>query len=147
MTIRVRRPRGHPRPARSSGKVKLAVWRRDRSREVPFAVADVGEVHTVDAIPVAAEELLALEGVSAVVVIGELDGMLHLSGRSRDDRLHMGDALKHVVEDIPMSSAGGHARMGGGQISITHMEGLRPDSGITREELSDRLFEAMSGER
>lgn len=119
----------------------------NRVVEAPFAVADVGEVPTVDAIPVAAEELLALEGVSAVVVFGEFDETIHLSGRSRDDRLHMGEALASVVDDIGMSDAGGHARMGGGQISITHMEGLRPESGMTREDLIDRLFEAMSGER
>jgi len=111
-----------------------------------FAVSDVGTVSNVDAVPQAADELLRLEGVTAVVVFGDRDGQIHLSGRSRDDRVHMGKTLSAVVEDVPMGGAGGHARMGGGQLSIEHMEGLGPGDGLTREQFHDRLFEAMSGE-
>ena len=93
-----------------------------------------------------ARAITALEGVSAVVVYGDKDEMIHLSGRSRDDRVHMGEALSAVVEDIPMADAGGHARMGGGQLSVPHMEGLREGSGLSREELNERIFEALSGE-
>lgn len=117
-----------------------------RDVRAPYAVSDVGEVSNADTIPQAADELLHLEGVSAVVVVGEKEGNIHLSGRSRDDRVHMGDALAAAVEDVPMSSAGGHARMGGGQVSIEHMSGLGPSPGISREDLIERLFDAMSGE-
>jgi hypothetical protein len=58
----------------------------------------------------------------------------------------MGEALEAVVEDIPMAEAGGHARMGGGQLSIPHMQGLREDSGLSRAEFKERVFEALSGE-
>ncbi|WP_181685927.1 DHH family phosphoesterase [Halorhabdus salina] len=112
-----------------------------------FAASDVGEVSNVDAIPQAADELLRLEGVTAVVVLGEKDGTLHLSGRSRDDRVHMGKALQAAVAEVPMAEAGGHARMGGGQVSLDHMAGLGPGEGVTREELYERLFEAMTGDR
>jgi nanoRNase/pAp phosphatase (c-di-AMP/oligoRNAs hydrolase) len=111
-----------------------------------FALSDVGTISNVDAVPQAADELLRLEGVTAVVVLGDKDGQIHLSGRSRDDRVHMGKTLSAVVEDVPMGGAGGHARMGGGQLSIEHMEGLGPGDGLTREEFHERLFEAMSGE-
>ncbi|MFT4922386.1 MAG: nanoRNase/pAp phosphatase (c-di-AMP/oligoRNAs hydrolase) [Haloarculaceae archaeon] len=111
-----------------------------------FAISDVGTISNADAIPQAADELLRLEGVTAVVVLGDEDGTIHLSGRSRDDRVHMGKTLRAVVEDIPMAGAGGHARMGGGQLSIDHMEGLGPKEGMTREELKEGLFEAMSGD-
>jgi nanoRNase/pAp phosphatase (c-di-AMP/oligoRNAs hydrolase) len=116
-------------------------------REVrnPFAVSDVGTVSNTDAIPQAADELLRLEGVTAVVVVGDTDGELHLSGRSRDDRVHMGKTLKSVVEEVPMGTAGGHARMGGGQLSLDHMEGLGPGDGMSRTEFIDRLFDAMNG--
>jgi len=117
-----------------------------RELRSPFAIADVGSVSNLDAIPQAADELLGLEGVSAVVVFGDKEETIHLSGRSRDDRLHMGEALAAVVEDIPMAEAGGHARMGGGQLSIPHMQGLRSDSGISREEFIERVFAALSGE-
>ncbi len=115
--------------------------------EGPFAVCDVGEIGNVDAIPQAADELMHLEGVTAVVVYGEHDGTIHLSGRSRDDRVHMGEALRHAISDIPMASAGGHARMGGGQLSVDHMNGIGPSDGISREEFEERLFSAMAGER
>ncbi|MHC3437326.1 DHH family phosphoesterase [Natrialbaceae archaeon A-gly3] len=115
--------------------------------EGSFAVCDIGETSNVDAIPQAADELLQLEGVTAVVVYGRDDGTIHLSGRSRDDRVHMGETLSHVVSDIPMANAGGHARMGGGQISIDHMEGIGPSEGVSKDEFETRLFSALAGER
>jgi len=118
------------------------------NREVrnAFAISDVGMVSNVDAVPQAADELLRLEGVTAVVVIADRDGTLHLSGRSRDDRVHMGKTLDAAVADVPMGSAGGHARMGGGQLSTEHMAGLGPGEGLTREQFHERLFAAMSGD-
>lgn len=119
---------------------------RERTVDGSFTVADVGAVSNVDAIPQAADELLTLEGVTAVVVYGKREGELSLSGRSRDDRVHMGDVLSAVTADIPMANAGGHARMGGGQISIAHMQGIGPSEGISEEQFTERLFEAMSGD-
>jgi len=118
----------------------------NRDVRTAFAFSNVGEVNNADAIPQAADELLRLEGVTAVVVAGEKEGTVHLSGRSRDDRVHMGKTLRAAVEDIPMAEAGGHARMGGGQISLEHMEGIGPSAGMTMPELTDRLFDAMSGD-
>jgi nanoRNase/pAp phosphatase (c-di-AMP/oligoRNAs hydrolase) len=113
-----------------------------------FAVSDVGRVSNVDAIPQAADELVGLEGVTAVVVLGQKDGRVHLSGRSRDDRVHMGRALDAAVGDVEQASAGGHARMGGGQIGpqVT-ADGSEEVPVVGREELLDWLFDAMDGER
>ncbi|RLM59612.1 bifunctional oligoribonuclease/PAP phosphatase NrnA [Halobellus sp. Atlit-31R] len=113
----------------------------------PFAVSDVGRITNPDAVPQAADELVQLEGVTAVVVLGERDGTIHLSGRSRDDRVHMGRTLGSVVSDLKSASAGGHARMGGGQI-VLHGGELQTAVGETmpREALCDRLFESMSGD-
>jgi nanoRNase/pAp phosphatase (c-di-AMP/oligoRNAs hydrolase) len=119
----------------------------ERRIEGPFAVCDVGTITNVDAIPQAADELIQLEGVTAVVVYGDHDGTIHLSGRSRDDRVHMGETLRHTVSDIPMANAGGHARMGGGQVSVDHMGGIGPSDGVARAEFDDRLFSAMAGNR
>jgi len=128
--------------------VLLTKARAVQAKEVrgSFSVCDLEDVPNVDAIPQAADELMQLEGVTAVVVFGEVEGTLHLSGRSRDDRVHMGDAVRSVVEEIPMADGGGHARMAGGQISVDHMEGIGPSEGVTREEFVDRLFAAMAGE-
>lgn len=116
------------------------------NREIrgPFAVSNVGAVSNVDAIPQAADELLKLEGTTAVIVFGEKEDTLYLSGRSRDDRVHVGNILHKIIDDIPMSTAGGHARMGGGQVSVTHLEGLRPESGLTRDEFINELFTGLS---
>lgn len=114
-----------------------------------FAVSDVGQLSNVDAIPQAADELIQLEGVTAVVVCGEREGTVYLSGRSRDDRVHMGRALEAAVEEIPNSSAGGHARMGGGQIQqrvALPNGGEEQTNSVPRPELIDRLFRAMSGD-
>ncbi|ELZ91809.1 putative RNA binding protein [Haloferax mucosum ATCC BAA-1512] len=113
----------------------------------PFAVADIGTLSNVDAIPQAADELIQLEGVTAAVVCGEREGNVYLSGRSRDDRVHMGRTLEAALENYRGSSAGGHARMGGGQI-------IRPDAvtdggngdTVARDELTERVFEALSGD-
>ena len=121
-----------------------AISRRDvRSA---FAVSDVGTVSNVDAIPQAADELRRLEGINAVVVMGDKDGQLQLSGRSSDDRVHMGKVLEAAVKDIPMGTAGGHARMGGGQCSLEHMQGIGPSNGLSRQEFKERLFAAMNGD-
>jgi len=118
-----------------------------REVRAPYGFSDVGEVSNTDAIPQAADELETLEGVSAVVVIGEKAGTIRIAGRSRDDRVHIGRAIEAVVDDIPMAEGGGHARMGGGKISVDYLDGLGPSEGVTREELRERLFDAMAGER
>jgi nanoRNase/pAp phosphatase (c-di-AMP/oligoRNAs hydrolase) len=111
-----------------------------------FAVSDVGTISNVDAIPQAADELMRLEGVTAVVVCGEADGMVHLSGRSRDDRVHMGRTLESLAADCPGGDGGGHARMGGGQIPIARADG--DDPGLPepdRNDLVERVFRALDG--
>ncbi|WP_144901918.1 DHH family phosphoesterase [Halobellus captivus] len=113
----------------------------------PFAVSDVGRVSNADAIPQAADELVQLEGVTAVVVLGERNGVVHLSGRSRDDRVHMGHTLEAALEDLRDGSAGGHARMGGGQLSLSNGT-IKTEFGgeISREALRERLFDSLSGD-
>jgi len=111
---------------------------------MPFVVSDVGTVSNVDTIPQAADELLRLEGATAVVVFGEKDDTYHISGRSQDDRVHMGHALELAVSEMiddPDPPAGGHARMGGGQLPIDAV-----GSEVDRARLTDRLFTAMNGE-
>jgi nanoRNase/pAp phosphatase (c-di-AMP/oligoRNAs hydrolase) len=125
------------------------------------AVSDVGEVENPDAIPQAADELLTLAGVDAVVVVGQHDGQLRLSGRSHDDRVHMGKALEAAVENIHEDAGGGgHARMGGGQVPMAALQRVSADGagrseyaarprsdGVAPPELTDRLFEVLGGER
>ena len=133
---------------RVSGEVLEVKARAIENRRIKgsLAVCDVGEISNADAIPQAADELLLLEEVSAVVVYGRDGDTIYLSGRSDDDRVHIGDVLEEAVADIPMASGGGHLEMGGAQISIPHLRGIGPSEGYTDEELQDRLFSAMAGD-
>ena len=117
-----------------------------REVRAPYAFSDVGEVSNTDAIPQAADELETLEGVSAVVIVGEKEGTMRIAGRSRDDRVHIGRAIEAVVDDIPMAEGGGHARMGGGKVPVEHMASLGPSDGVSRDDFRERVFDAMSGE-
>lgn len=108
-----------------------------------YCVSDIGIVDAADVVPMAAEELLRLEGVESAVAIGEYNGTLHLSGRSSDDRVHMGEALEGAMQKVPGASAGGHARMGGAQSPIEALDGIGPTTGLTREELVEELFANM----
>lgn len=126
----------------------LAITNRDVRGS--FAVSDVGTLGNADAIPQAADELMSLEGVTAVVVYGERNGVIHFSGRSRDDRVHMGRALERALAGIQGATAGGHARMGGGQVPVKHVVGPyetdSPTGLWSRTELSEQLFDAMNGD-
>ena len=114
----------------------------ERRVEGSFLVSHVGAISNLDALPIAAEELVRLEGITAAVITGECDGNLHVSGRSRDDRVHMGKAVSAALEIVPDASSGGHARMGGGQAMLPVWV---PDAG-GQSELEDRFFAAMNGE-
>lgn len=115
---------------------------RVREKEGSFLVSDVEAVSNLDALPTAAEELVRLEGVTVSVVMGAADGAIHLSGRSRDDRVHMGKALERAVDPLSDGSAGGHARMGGGRVELPVSE----NDGGEEVNLRKRLFAAMNGE-
>lgn len=103
--------------------------------ESPYSYSWVGAVSNLDAIPQAADELITLEGINTVVVAGKKNGTVHLSGRSHDDRVHIGRVLDQVAGEIPDSDAGGHARMAGGQLSAAHVD----------DDLKTQLFTTMSG--
>ncbi|WP_435069502.1 DHH family phosphoesterase [Haloplanus sp. C73] len=116
---------------------------REREVDGPFAISDVGAVSNVDAIPQAADELILLEGVTAAIVYGTRNGVLYLSGRSRDDRVHMGRAIESALDDVPNASGGGHARMGGGQVPLDDDDFVWP---ARRTTLTDRLWQALAGD-
>jgi len=69
--------------------------------------------------------------------------MLYLSGRSRDDRVHMGRAIEAALDEVPGASGGGHPRMGGGQIPLDGDDFVWP---ARRTSLADRLWRALEGD-
>jgi nanoRNase/pAp phosphatase (c-di-AMP/oligoRNAs hydrolase) len=116
---------------------------QERDIEGPFAISGVGDVSNADAIPQAADELVRLEGVTAAVVYGTRNGVLHLSGRSRDDRVHMGRAIDSALDDVPGGNGGGHARMGGGRVQLDDDDFVWPGR---RSALIGRLRRALEGD-
>lgn len=113
-----------------------------RETDGSFLVSHVGTISNRDALPAAADELIRLEGITAAVVTGHREGSLHISGRSLDDRVHMGRTLQAALESVPDASAGGHARMGGGQVTLSPSASKRK----AHPELEAKLFAAMNGE-
>lgn len=116
---------------------------QNRQVRAPFCVSDLGRVDSADSVAITAEELVRIEGVNTAVTIGDYNGTLYLSGRSVDDRVHMGDALERSMKAVPGASAGGHARMGGAQVSLEALDGLGPTTGIERSELPNRLISTL----
>jgi nanoRNase/pAp phosphatase (c-di-AMP/oligoRNAs hydrolase) len=76
----------------------------------------VGRTNERDALPQAADYLATLEGVETTVVFGIVDDAIHLSARSTDSRVHLGDALDSAFGDV--GSAGGHREMAGGEVPL-----------------------------
>ncbi len=121
----------------------------NRDERGPFIVSDVARINNTDAISQAADELILLEGVTAAVVYGSRNGLTHVSGRSRDDRVHMGEALEAVAADVSEASAGGHSRMGGAKFPLPE---LVADGGKSESlrgpppEFADEVFAALEGD-
>jgi nanoRNase/pAp phosphatase (c-di-AMP/oligoRNAs hydrolase) len=113
-----------------------------REARGPFVISNVGEVSNIDALSQAADELLNLEGTTAVVVYGQKGATTHVKGRSRDDRVHMGDTLQAALAHIPEASAGGKPKAGAGQINASTKKQNREYC----KELPECLFTAMTGE-
>ena len=109
-------------------------------------VSSLGRVSERDILPQAADYLLKLEGISTTVVFGIVDDEIHLSGRTSNANLHIGDLMRETFDDV--GSAGGHHDMGGGQVPL----GILEDTGVENEtavallnqSVTARLFDALA---
>jgi nanoRNase/pAp phosphatase (c-di-AMP/oligoRNAs hydrolase) len=101
-----------------SGATVDAIAEAIRNRIVrgSVLVSQVGRTGERDALPQAADYLATLEGVQTAIVFGVVDSAIHLSARSTDPRVHLGDALHDAFTDV--GSAGGHRGMAGGEIPL-----------------------------
>jgi len=104
-------------------------------------ISHVGRTSEHDALPQAAEYLRTLEGVETAIVFGIVDGAIHLSGRSTDPRVHLGDALEDAFGDV--GTAGGHQDMAGGEVPLGVFADYTDDDehllAMVEEVVSDRL--------
>jgi len=87
-----------------------------RSVHGSVLLSPVGRTSERDALPQAADYLVTLEGVQTAIVFGLIGTTIHVSARSTDPRVNVGDVLERAFEDV--GSAGGHRQMAGGAISL-----------------------------
>ena len=101
-----------------SGVTVDAIADAIRNRVVRGAVliTHVGRTIERDALPQAADYLATLEGVETAIVFGIVDDAIHVSARSTDARVHIGEVLDAAFADV--GSAGGHREMAGGEIPL-----------------------------
>lgn len=106
----------------------------------------VGAISDRDTLAQAADQLLAMEGITTTLVCGFDDGTIYLSARSRRQDFDLGAAMRAAFDDI--GSAGGHTDMAGAQLPMGVFEELEPDDAerfadIVDEVVGTRFFEVM----
>lgn len=109
-------------------------------------VSSLGRVNERDILPQAADYLLKLEGISTTVVFGIVEDEIHLSARTSNANLHIGNLMRDTFDEV--GSAGGHHDMAGGQIPLGLL-GATGDSedvavDLINDSVTTRLFEALS---
>jgi nanoRNase/pAp phosphatase (c-di-AMP/oligoRNAs hydrolase) len=80
-----------------------------------YCVSNCGFLQDRDSLPQAAEFLLNLEGVSTTLTFGIHENQIHLSARSKDTRVNVGELLQKAFGE---KNAGGHAQSAGGQVPL-----------------------------
>ncbi|WP_049923157.1 DHH family phosphoesterase [Halopiger djelfimassiliensis] len=120
---------------------------KNRIQRDSVAVASVGHIGDRDALPQAADQLLAMEGVETTLVFGFMDEMAFLSARSRATDVDLGETLRNAFDQI--GSAGGHADMAGAQLEIGVLGGVDDEDevesivSVVEEVITNRFFEAI----
>jgi nanoRNase/pAp phosphatase (c-di-AMP/oligoRNAs hydrolase) len=79
-------------------------------------ISHVGRTSERDALPQAVDYLVRLEGVQTAIVFGIVNDAVHISARSPDPRVHVGNILSEAFEDV--GSGGGHHDVAGGEIPL-----------------------------
>lgn len=120
---------------------------KNRVQYGSVVVASVGRLSNRDALPQAADQLLAMDGVDTTLVFGFRNEMAFLSARSRANDVDLGETLRDAFDRI--GSAGGHADMAGAQLEVGILgdvdEEEEVDSivSVVEEVITNRFFEAI----
>ncbi len=104
-------------PPMSSETVKVignAIVNREIKEGILFSA--VGYVEERDALPQAAEFLMREKDVRVVGLCGIRGYNIHISARSSDPNVHIGEIVKKAFREF--GSAGGHATLAGAQIPL-----------------------------
>jgi len=101
-------------------------------------MSHVGRTNERDALPQAVDYLVRLEGIQTAIVFGLVDDTVHVSARSPDARVHVGNVLHDAFDDV--GSGGGHHDVAGGQIPL----GILADYDSDDEQLLDILEQIIT---
>ncbi len=118
---------------------------RNKRIEGTYMISDVGFIHDRDTLPQAADYLLKLEGISTVLVFGMTEDKIHMSARSKDIRVNIGEVIQRAFGDI--GSAGGHQRSAAAQVPLGIFIGIRDRATLLKlaDEAVTRRFLAAVG--
>ena len=135
-----------------TGEMLSVLARAIVNREVrgPVLATSAGWTGDRDALAQAADTLLAMDGVSTVLVLGLLEDTetVVASARTRGTGVDIGEALRLAYAQI--GSAGGHTDMAGAQIPLGILGAVEDETGslegVIGDVLVDRFFEVLEDE-
>ena len=114
-------------------------------------ITNAGFIRDRDALSQAAQQLLNLEGITTTAVFGIVDDTIHLSARSKDIRLNIGNVLTDAFGEI--GEAAGHSTQASVEIPLGIFTGLESSEGnrttlldLAEEAVTRKLFDAMGVE-
>ncbi|AEF96382.1 DHH family phosphoesterase [Methanotorris igneus] len=105
-----------------------------------IALSYVGEISNRDALPRAADFLLRMEGITTTFVFGIVGDNIHISARTKDLRVDVGDILRKAFD------GGGHQAAAAAYIplgifkAVSDKESLRK---LVEEAIRTKIFEVM----
>jgi nanoRNase/pAp phosphatase (c-di-AMP/oligoRNAs hydrolase) len=110
-------------------------------------LANAGFIRDRDTLPQAADHLLKLEGVATVLVYGLAKDVVNISGRNKDIRINLGEAMETSFGDI--GEAGGHPTAAAAKINLG-LFGDAKDKGsllkLAEEAITDRFLKVVGVE-
>ncbi|MFB6074482.1 MAG: DHH family phosphoesterase [Haloarculaceae archaeon] len=112
----------------------------NRQRHGSVLLSGVGRIGERDALAQAADQLLDLEDINAVLVYGVMEGTVYASARARGTDIDLGETMRDAFGQI--GSAGGHADMAGAQIALGVLDAI--DEG---DESLQEILDAVVAER
>ncbi|MFA4955486.1 MAG: DHH family phosphoesterase [Candidatus Methanoperedens sp.] len=95
---------------------------KNRQIKGSYLISNVGTIRDRDTLAQAADYLLTLEGITTTLIFGLGEDTIHVSGRSRDDRINIGNIL---ADAFGSDKAGGHAMLAGAQIPLGVFSGTK----------------------
>ena len=95
---------------------------KNRQIKGSYLISNVGTVRDRDTLAQAADYLLTLEGITTTLIFGLGEDTIYVSGRSRDDRINIGNIL---ADAFGHDKAGGHAGLAGAQIPLGVFSGTK----------------------